>query len=175
MKLVVPLIFAATLAQAECPAPPDITAAQDALLEQARALENGREAQAISNQLWALWARAPNEPAQALLDRGMAARASFDFVAATDALDKLVAYCPDYAEGYNQRAFVSFLREDYDAALIDLDLALERQPKHVAAMSGKALTLIGMGRDQEAQDILREAVKLNPWIPEAGLLRDQKL
>ncbi len=175
MKLVLPLILVASVASAECPPPPDIKAAQDALLAEARALPNGREARDISNQLWALWARAPNEAAQALLDRGMAARAEFNFVDAKESFDRLVSYCPDYAEGYNQRAFVSFLREDYEAALVDLDLALERSPSHVAAMSGKALTLIGLGRHEEAQDILREAVKLNPWIPEAGLLQDREL
>ena len=39
---------------------------------------------------------------------------------ATDALDRLVEYCPNYAEGYNQRAFVSFLRQDFEAALVEL-------------------------------------------------------
>ena len=175
MKLARPLIFAVTLAYAESPPPPDSTVAQDALLEQARALPNGRDAREISNRLWELWAKAPNEAAQALLDRGMAARAVLNFVDAKESFDKLVSYCPDYAEGYNQRAFVSFLREDYAAALIDLDLALERSPKHLAAMSGKALTLMGLGRHDEAQAILREAVKLNPWIPEASLLQGEEL
>jgi len=172
MKLALPLIFIATTAVAECPPPPDIAAAQSALLAEARALPNGRDAGAISNKLWKLWATAPDDQSQALLDRGMAARASFNFLEATDAFNRLVAYCPDYAEGYNQRAFVNFLREDYAAALVDLDLALERRPGHVAAMSGKALTLMGLGRQEEAQKVLREAVKLNPWIPEAGLLQE---
>ena len=175
MKILLALLLTGTAAHADCPAPPDISAAQNALLAEARSLPNGRQAREISNRLWELWAKAPDEVAQDLLDQGMAARASFNFVAATEALDRLVNYCPDYAEGYNQRAFVNFLREDYEAALVDLNLALERQPKHVAAMSGKALTLIGLGRDQEAQDVLREAVKLNPWIPEAGLLRGKEL
>jgi len=175
MKLALPMIFACTFAHAECPPPPDIAAAQDALLAEARALPNGREARAISNKLWELWATAPDEQSQALLDRGMAARAAFNFLEATDAFDRLIDYCPDYAEGYNQRAFVNFLREDFAAALVDLDLALERRPRHVAAMSGKALTLMGLGRHDEAQEILREAVKLNPWIPEAGLLQGEEL
>ena len=48
--------------------------------------------------------------------------------------------------------------------------ALERSPRHVAAMSGKALSLMGLGRQEEAQEVLREAIRLNPWIPERGLL-----
>lgn len=172
MKTALVLILTASMAQAACPPPPDIAEAQDALLAEARQIQTEREGRAISDKLWELWAKAPDEQAQALLDRGMAARASFNFLDATDAFDRLVAYCPDYAEGYNQRAFVNFLREDYTAALVDLDLALERRPGHVAAMSGKALTLMGLGRQEEAQKVLREAVRLNPWIPERGLLTE---
>lgn len=155
---------------ADCPPPPDIAAQEAMLLNQARSAKNELAAQPVRQALWKLWATAPDEAAQALLDKGMSARASYDFLGAIEALDKLVEYCPDYAEGYNQRAFVNFLREDYDAALPDLDLALARSPNHVAAMSGKALTLMGMGRGDEAQKVLRQAVKLNPWIPERGLL-----
>ncbi len=171
MKIAFILTFAASMASAECPPSPDIAQAQSDLLAQSRQLTNERDGRAISGKLWALWATAPDEPSQALLDRGMRARESFNFVDAFDAFNKLVDYCPDYAEGYNQRAFVSFLREDYAKALVDLDLALERHPEHVAAMSGKALTLMGLGRQEEAQVVLREALKLNPWIPERGLLQ----
>ncbi|MEL7462256.1 MAG: tetratricopeptide repeat protein, partial [Pseudomonadota bacterium] len=86
------------------------------------------------------------------------------------ALNRLVDYCPDYAEGYNQRAFAAFLQADYDAALADLDLALDRSPTHLGALSGKALTLMGMGRNDIAQDVLREALALNPWLPERRFL-----
>ena len=61
---------------------------------------------------------------------------------------------------------------EVQAALADLDLALERSPRHVGALSGKALTLMGLGRADEAQAVLREALALNPWIPERGLLQE---
>lgn len=148
----------------------DISEQEAALFNQAKAAKNELAAQPIRQALWKLWATAPDDAAQALLDRGMSARGSYDFLGAIEAFDRLVEYCPDYAEGYNQRAFVNFLREDFEPALKDLDLALERSPNHVAALSGKALTLMGLGRADEAQDVLREAIKLNPWIPERGLL-----
>ena len=169
LVLIAPLVFA-TSAFAECPAPPDIDAAQDALFAEAQTAPNEMAGRAISQRLWALWATAPDARAQEMLDRGMNARASYNFEGAITAFDALTTYCPDYAEGYNQRAFVYFLLQDYSAALEDLDLALERSPRHVAAISGKALTLMGLERPDEAQDVLREALALNPWIPERGLL-----
>ena len=102
----------------------------------------------------------------------MAKRESFDFLGARDALDALVEYCPQYAEGYNQRAFASFLRRDYAAALVDLDKTLEIMPNHIAAMSGRGLTLLGMGRTEEGQEALRNALRLNPWLAERSLIDD---
>lgn len=153
-----------------CPAAPDHTAALSRLLQEVRDAPNEMLGRQISNRMWEFWTDAPDAPSQELLDEGMQSRSSFDFLRATEAFDRLVGYCPDYAEGYNQRAFVNFLREDYAAALPDLERALELNPRHVAALSGKALTLIGLGRNDEAQEILRSAVALNPWLAERHLL-----
>ena len=127
-------------------------------------------ATALMDRLWRTWTDAPDAAAQALLDDGMARREAYDFLGARDIFDELVNYCPDYAEGYNQRAFVSFLRQDYAAALYDLDMALAILPDHVAALSGKALTLMGLQRMEEAQDVLRAAVALNPFLRERSML-----
>lgn len=172
MVMVILPVLVAQAAVAGCPPPRDIAAEETALFEKMQLAETEMAGRVLSDQLWALWASAPDEAAQALLDKGMAARASYDYVAAIDAFDRLTDYCPDYAEGYNQRAFVNFLREDYEAALADLELALERRPTHVGALSGKALTLMGLGRNEEAQTVLRQAVALNPWLPERGLLQE---
>ena len=76
--------------------------------------ETGR---AIEDAIWRQWIKAPDSRAQDLLDRGMQRRDAYDFEAAEQLFDELVAYCPHYPEGYNQRAFIRFLRERYDAAL----------------------------------------------------------
>ena len=158
----------ATLAQT-CPNAPDHSEALDALIEEARAAETEAAGQALSNRMWELWADAPDEPAQAILDRGMARRSGWDLAGALADFDRLIEYCPDYAEGYNQRAFVNFLRQDYPAALVDLERVLELSPRHVAAISGLALTLMALGRTDEARETLERALALNPWIPERGL------
>ncbi|MEM8878949.1 MAG: tetratricopeptide repeat protein, partial [Pseudomonadota bacterium] len=126
--------------------------------------------QALSQAMWNIWAKAPDDKAQELIVRGQSARESYDYDAAIDAFDALVAYCPDYAEGYNQRAFIYFLRQDFEPALADLELALERNPEHIAARAGLALTLLNMGRFETGQAVLREALEMNPWLPERGLL-----
>lgn len=172
-----PVLFAALLAfvpaaglAQSCPPAPDREAEIDALLGALKVAPDPAEGQRLSNALWAIWADAPDDRAQELLDRGMARRESYDYAGAIEAFDALVAYCPEYAEGYNQRAFVNFLRGEYAAALTDLERALARNPRHVAAMSGQALTLMHMGRMKAGQSVLRDALALNPWLPERAYL-----
>ncbi len=159
-------------AWATCPAPPDISADMDVLIERAHAAENDSAASVISGEMWKLWLSAPDQAAQEALDKGMRARESYDFLAAIDAYETLIAYCPDYAEGYNQRAFIYFLQGAFDAALVDLDKALELSPRHVGAQSGRALTLMNLGRISEARIQLVSALKNNPWISERFLMAE---
>ena len=164
------LLLAASGAAADCPPVPEIGAAADAAYARMRSAPDPGMAAAASATLWALWVRAPDEHAQALLDEGMGRRAVADLAGAVRALDALVAYCPDYAEGWNQRAFARFLAGDYEAALPDLDRALALRPRHLGALTGRALTLVALGRIREGQDDVRRGLELNPWLAERRLL-----
>ncbi len=128
-------------------------------------------ARQLSNQLWEIWTTAPDVTAQELLTRGMERRAGYDFAGAVADFEKLIAYCPNYAEGYNQRAFISFIRQDYEASLVDLERALELTPDHIGAASGRALALLQLGQNRQGQIALREALALNPWLSERGYLQ----
>jgi tetratricopeptide (TPR) repeat protein len=153
-----------------CPAPPDHSAALDALFARVQDAGSAQEARRLSNEMWALWTDAPDTHAQELLDEGMERRAAHDLAGAIKAFDALVDYCPGYAEGYNQRAFANFIRQDYAAALPDLARALARAPRHTGALTGRAMTLMALQRPGEAAIVLRRALELNPWLSERGLL-----
>lgn len=171
MRYVIAFTLLAGSATAQtCPAAPDHSARLAEIVVELNAATGPQAARALTQELWMLWTDAPDDTAQALLDDGMRKREGYDFLGARDVLDQLVAYCPDYAEGYNQRAFASFLRQDFDAALSDLNRTLEITPNHIAALAGKGLTLMGLGRQDEAQEALRGAVALNPWLNERSLI-----
>lgn len=165
MCLMASPVFAQT-----CPPVADRSEDLSAIYSDLAASQSEPEAGPLNQQLWEIWLDAPDAEAQALLDEGMRRRSIYDFLGARDVLDTLVEYCPHYAEGYNQRAFASFLRQDFDAALVDLDRTLEINPRHIGALSGKALTLMGLGRADDAQVVLRAALALNPWLRERALL-----
>lgn len=174
MRLVLFCVLSGGFAPAAqaCAPVKDTQARQRALLREVQAAPNEGAARQITNQLWEIWATAPDAIAQSILDAGLARRAEQNFEAAAKDFTQLIVYCPDYAEGYNQRAFIAFILGRYDAALADLDRALELSPLHVAAMAGRALTLMGQGREAEGRAALRRALELNPWLPERRMLRD---
>jgi len=171
MKWMLPFALIAGPALAEtCPAAQDHSVRLAEIVVALQASRGAGDARILSDELWALWTDAPDARAQALLDAGMSKRSAFDLAGSRDALDELIAYCPDYAEGYNQRAFSNYLQQNFDEALVDLDRAIAIIPNHIAAISGRGLTLMGLGRQDEAQEALRFALTLNPWLSERSLI-----
>ena len=168
--LILALLFPVSALAETCPPAPDISGELAPLLSELKRAPDPAAAQPLTNEIWLLWTRAPDDRAQALLDEGMAKRSGYDLTGAEALLTELVTYCPDYAEGWNQRAFVKFLDARYPEALEDLERALELSPDHFAVMSGMALTLMNLGRVEVAQSILGKAVDINPWLPERSLL-----
>ncbi len=172
MKFVMALLMLPGLAFGACPAGIDRSDDQALLLETLAAAPDEVTADLASKALWEIWLTAPDEIAQDLLDRGMERREAYDFEASETLLDELVTYCPNYAEGLNQRAFTRFLRNDLDGSLEDIDVVLRTQPDHFGALSGKAMILFSQGRALLGQKTLRRAVAVHPWLSERSMVTE---
>lgn len=130
-----------------------------------------QEGRTAEDAIWQFWfSSSPTADVRTSLDAGMERREAYDFEAAENHLDKVVKAAPDYAEGYNQRAFVRFLRENFVAAQTDLEIALELEPKHFGAMSGLYHILRIQNRTKAAMGLLKQAVTIHPWLQERGAL-----
>lgn len=159
--------FALVLGLGLAPAKAD----RDALFAALKTAQSERAARAIEAEIWESWIdAAPTQEINALTREAMRKRGEYDFEGARLILNEVVAQAPGYPEGWNQRAFVLFLQEKYDAALSDLDRALALEPRHFGAMSGKARILMGQGRMRLGQEVLRKAVALHPFLQERGML-----
>jgi len=135
-----------------------------------KAAPNEKVANAAIRAIWELWQTAPDEEAQGMLDAARQRMRVYDFNGAIEHLDKLVAYAPDYAEGWNTRATTLFLQEKYDLSLEDVEKTLDLEPKHFGALAGKAVILMRQGRVELSQDALRKAVEVNPYLRERRML-----
>ena len=124
-----------------------------------------REGRLAEDAVWRLWmAMAPSRDIARAVADAMNARESYDFDKALAILDRVVMQAPGYSEGWNQRAFIRFLKADLDGALEDIERALALEPQHFAALAGKALILMRQGRMELGQAALRQAVAIHPWL-----------
>lgn len=134
----------------------------------AKTEQDGRIAE---DAVWQFWfSRSPTAEIRAHLDAGIERREAYDFEAAEAHFDKVVQLAPSYAEGFNQRAFIRFLRQNYDEAKIDLEIVLTLEPKHFGALSGLYHILLIQNKRDEALSMLRRAVEIHPWLKERSLL-----
>ena len=138
------------------------------------ALKNARteqEARAIEDAIWRMWmAQGPTKEVRDAVKAAMDARSSYDYAKALDILEGVTATAPDYAEGWNQKAFILFLMERQDASLESLDRALELEPKHFGALAGRGIILMQQGRVELGQKALRDAVAVYPFIRERRMI-----
>ena len=141
------------------------------LFDSLRTAPTEQIARAIEDQIWRFWMKqAPDQEAADLMNKAVERIKAYDNAGAMEFLDKLVAHAPDWAEAWNQRATVLFYQEKYDESLADVEKTLALEPKHFGALAGKAVILMNQGRVELGQKALREAMVLDPWLKERGML-----
>ena len=129
------------------------------------------EGRLAESAVWEHWfSESPSTEVYELLQEGRKRREAYDYEAADALFNRVIEAAPDYAEGYNQRAFVRFLREDFEGSLADLEKTLEYKPWHFGALSGMYHVLRVQNRHSAAIALLRKAVAIHPWIQERGAL-----
>ena len=165
--ILVPLLFISIFITALNTHANESSSEKRALLEQLRQAQSESEGRKIEGEIWELWfSQAPTAEIRESLDAGMSRRDSYDYEAAENYFDDVVAAAPNYAEGYNQRAFARFLREDFEGSKKDLEKTLELEPDHFGALSGMYHILRIENRHKAALGFLQKAVSLHPWIQE---------
>ncbi len=130
-----------------------------------------QEGRAAESQIWECWFdQSPTAEVRASLDAGIERRESYDYEAAEHHFDKVIELAPEYAEGYNQRAFIRFLRQNYESSKTDLEVVLKMEPNHFGALSGLYHILQIQNRPKAAFGMLQQAVAIHPWIQERSAL-----
>lgn len=90
-----------------------------------------------------------------------------------DLLDQILLQKPDYAEGYNRRATIYYMQDEYNRALADIDRALALEPRHFGALSGLALIMRELDEDARALEIYRRLEVLHPNLPDVRKAIDE--
>jgi tetratricopeptide (TPR) repeat protein len=122
------------------------------------------DAQALEDQIWRIWHASGSPSTDLLLARVETMLAADALESAIKLLDEIIAISPDFAEGWNKRATVYFLRNDFPAAMRDAEHALRLEPRHFGAWAGLGAIFLELGQDAKALLAYQEALKINPHL-----------
>lgn len=127
------------LARAQAPgAPPGrpgLNQALDTLFAMLQAAPDEAAAAPIEARIWQAWMMQGSPAVQLLMRRGMRNLEAHALPDALEDFDAVLALSPDLAEGWNKRATVYFLLDEYANSTKDIAEALAREPRHFGALA----------------------------------------
>jgi len=139
-------------------------AALDELFTELRSAHDAGAANDIVTQIWDIWFHPDNPDLAERMKLAGFAMNGQDFVSALRMLNGIVRDYPDYSEGWNQRATLHFMMNDYDASLADIDKVLALEPRHFGALSGRVMIYLQQGKRAEALKDMIDALAIDPYL-----------
>ena len=97
-----------------------------------------------------------------LLQRARKAIGAEAYSDASKILDATIALLPDWAEGWNARATMRYLEDDYDGSMADIAQTLKREPRHLGALMGMATILATRGKREQALEVYERVQAIAP-------------
>jgi tetratricopeptide (TPR) repeat protein len=112
--------------------------------------------------IWKIWARSGDPNVDRIYARGIREMNEGSFARAISTFSEIIKLKPDFAEGWNKRATLYFMTEQYDKSLEDCDEVMKRNPYHFGALSGYGHVHIEFRLFEQAIDYFQRALKINP-------------
>ncbi|MCX5580114.1 tetratricopeptide repeat protein [Kaistia terrae] len=119
---------------------------------------------AVESELERRWRDSGSDTIELLMQWATEAIATKNFPRALDYLDAVTTMKPDYVEGWNRRATLFFLQDEYGKALSDLEKVLALEPRHYGALAGLGMILNEIDRKKEALLALKKAIAIDPYL-----------
>ena len=136
----------------------------DALFDSLAAAESATQAEPIEDMIWSVWRQSGSASVDLLMARGLEALAEGELDRSLTYFDQVVILAPAYPEGWNKRATIHFMRDDYGRSVADIAEVLRLEPRHFGALGGLALILTDTGDKESALEAYRQVLKVHPWL-----------
>jgi tetratricopeptide (TPR) repeat protein len=136
----------------------------DAVFERLRTTSDVREAKRLEQQILEAWNHSGDVKVDSIFTTGNGALEKGDLDLAFAAFDEVVRRAPGFAEGYNKRANVQYLRGNYAAAMRDVSRTLELERRHYGALLGLGMIFEAEKSDDLAMKMFETALSINPNV-----------
>ena len=129
--------------------------------------ESEKDAKRIARAIERVWLTSGSDTVAVLMERALRAVKAKRSKLALTLLDTVVELAPDYAEGWNRRAYVHYKGNNLSNALGDLRRALALDPNHFKAMDGLGTILRETGEEEKAFKVYQRLRDIHPHWPGA--------
>jgi tetratricopeptide (TPR) repeat protein len=123
-----------------------------------------RDALPIEERIWACWMADANADAESALDRATTDIAARRYDIAETRLVRLVRARADFAEAWHKLGVLYWILERNAEGLQALRQALEREPRHFAALGSLGEILAGEGEREGAALAFHAALRVHPHM-----------
>jgi tetratricopeptide (TPR) repeat protein len=145
---------------------PVLTRAQklDALFQDLKKATGQAVAEGVASRIWEVWNSSDSASINLLMQWSQEAMDRRNFPTALDFLDQVVVLKPDYAEGWNRRATLHFMMNNYSKSMADIEKTLELEPRHFGALAGMGHIFLALERKELALKAYERALDVYPMM-----------
>ena len=139
----------------------------DALFGELKRERNEKAAERIAGRIWEAWSQSGSASIDLMMGWSKTAMDNKKFDVALDFLDQVVTMEPTYAEGWNRRATVHFMMQNYAKSMSDINHTLQIEPRHFGALSGMGQIMKNTGREELALKAWERVLDIYPMMRSA--------
>ena len=123
---------------------------------------NNMEASKLLFNIWDIWSIADNQETQIIFDEANQFMDVGELDNAIELFTKVVKQSPEFAEGWNKRATVYFLKGELNKSISDIEKTLNLEPRHFGALDGLAEIYLMQDDLVGAAEIYRQILEIIP-------------
>ena len=114
--------------------------------------------------LWSTWCRSGDAEVDRIFRAGVEAMQQQKLTEAEELFTRVIELRAEFAEGWNKRATVRFMRRNFAGSIADCQQTLTRNGNHFDAASGQGLCHMSLNEFREAAVCFRRALEIHPHL-----------